>query len=154
MTEGRDPDTAEAPPAARETRGTFVFRVGASRYALDLAVVRHVAEVGRVVPVPTAPAHYAGVVHDRGRVLAVVDLVKLAGLADGVPTAYARRIALEIDGRPFAVLADETLGVREVADLRAPGRADDLVLAEFDDGDAVVSLLSSEALLGRLRGTA
>ncbi|HWU86485.1 MAG TPA: CheW domain-containing protein, partial [Kofleriaceae bacterium] len=112
-----------------------------------------VGERGRIVPVPAAPAHFAGVVHDRGRVLAVVDLARIFG--GGVPAreGYRRLVALEIRGRPLSVLAHEALGLREVAPgaLRPASGRGAMAAAEFDDPRGVVTLLDPDELLHRLR---
>lgn len=152
MIEGRDPDVPPAPAAPREAQYTFVFRVGASLYGLDGVVVDHVGELGRIVPVPTAPAHFAGVVHDRGRVLAVVDLARVFDEAEPPPEGYRRRVVIEIAGRPLSVLAHEALGLREVPReaLRPVSGRGAMAVGEFDDARGVVTLLDPAELQLRL----
>jgi chemotaxis signal transduction protein len=152
MLEGRDPDAPAQEPPRREARYTFVFRVAASLYALDGALVDHVGELRRIVPVPTAPAHFAGVVHDRGRVLAVVDLDRVFAAGEAGREAYRRLVALELGGRPVIVLAHEALGLREVAReaIRPASGRGAMALGEFDDARGVVTLLDPDELLHRL----
>jgi chemotaxis signal transduction protein len=152
MLEGRDPDVPAAGATPREAHYTFVFRVGPSLYALDGALVDHVGELGRIVPVPTAPAHFVGVVHDRGRVLAVVDLGRIFGAGEPALEGYRRLVALEIGGRPLSVLAHEALGLREVAreELRPVSGRGVMAVGEFDDPRGVVTLLDPDELLLRL----
>jgi len=144
-----------APPG--DARYLLVFRVGGSLYALEGALVDHVSERGRIVPVPTAPACFAGVVHERGRVLAVVDLVRVFG-ADGerATDGYRRLVVVELAGRPLVLLAHEVLGLREVAaaELRPASRGDAIAAAELADARGVITLLDPDELLHRLRSGA
>jgi purine-binding chemotaxis protein CheW len=154
MLEGRDPDALAEGAPPREARYFLVFRVDASLYALEGALVDHVSEIGRIVPVPTAPAHFAGVIHERGRVLAVVDLARIFG-ADGerAREGYRRLVALEIQGRSLVILAHEVLGLREVArdEIRSASREEAVAAGELVDPRGVVTLLDPDELLQRLR---
>ena len=154
MTLGRDPDAPAAPAPPREVRDALVFRVDASLYALDSAFVDHVSEVGRVVPVPTAPACFAGVVHERGRVLAVVDLARLFGAGGGRSgDGYRRLIALEVRGTPLVVLAHEVLGLVEVTrdEIRPASSGSALAAGEIAGARGSITLLDGDELLYRLR---
>ena len=155
MLEARDPDAPapveDAPP--RDARYLLVFRVGASLYALEGALVDHVSQIGRIVPVPTAPPHFAGVVHERGRVLAVVDLAAIFGAGgERARDGYRRLIVLEIRGRPLVVLAHEVLGLRRVAgDELRPASGGAGAAGTFAAPRGVVTLLDADELLDRLR---
>jgi len=154
MLEGRDPD---APPEAappREARQLLVFRVEASLYALPAGLVDHVSQLGPIVPVPTAPAHFAGVIHERGRVLAVVDLAQIFGAADArAPRSYRRLVVLELQGRSLAILAHEVPGLREIDgdQIRPSSGGDAIAAGELDDARGVVTLLDPDELLHALR---
>ena len=135
-------------------RSVLVFRVDGSLYALPGGLVDHVSERGRIVPVPTAPACFAGVVHDRGRVLAVVDLARIfdAG-GERAPEGYRRLVVATLAGRPVVLLAHEVLGLREVAagEVRPVARGDALAAGELVDARGVITLLDPDELLDRLR---
>lgn len=60
-----------------------VARIGERHIALDGAVVRRVAQVGPVTWLPRSPEHFAGLVADRGLVLALIDPLELLGTASG-----------------------------------------------------------------------
>src|SRR5438093_13018098 len=99
-----------------------LFRAGGERFALPLEAVREV-----VIPQPpfarvprTAPG-VRGAMNLRGRVLAVVDLASLVGLA-GRPLAAGQGqvVVLERDKRGFGLLIDAVLGVEP---LGAPERS-------------------------------
>lgn len=151
MDPGHDPDAPPAVAPPREVRYLLVFRVDKSLYAVEGGIVDHVSELGQIVPVPTAPAHFTGIVHDRGRVLAVVDLARILG-ARGAG-GYRRLVALKLEGRPVAVLAHAVLGLREAAadELRPASRGEAITAGELDDPRGVVTLLDPGELLRRLR---
>ncbi|HWO23702.1 MAG TPA: chemotaxis protein CheW [Kofleriaceae bacterium] len=132
----------------------LVFRVDGSLYALPGGLVDHVSERARIVPVPTAPPCFAGVVHERGRVLAVVDLARIFGAGgERAPEGYRRLVVATLGGRPVVLLAHEVLGLREVAAdvVRPAARGDALVAGELVDARGVVTLLDPDELLHRLR---
>lgn len=149
MREGPDPG---APPGA--ARYLLVFRVDGSRYALDSELVDHVCVRGRIVPVPTAPACFVGIVHERGRVLAVVDLARIFGAeAARAGADYRRLVVASLGGKPLALLAHEVLGLRELAagELRPASRGDAAAAGELVDERGVITLLDPDELLHRLR---
>ena len=142
---------ADAPPG--DALYLLVFRVDASLYALAGGLVDHISELGQLVPVPTAPAHFAGVVHARGRVLPAVDLATILG-ADPARGGgdYRRLIATELLGRPLAILAHEVLGLQAVAPdrIRPAARGDSIAAGELVTPRGVVTLLDPGELLHRL----
>lgn len=83
-------------------------RVGAGRYAFDVADVREVEDRRPVTPVPGAPAGVLGVCNLRGAVLPVVQIDDLLGQqSDG-----GRFIVVaDVDGMVAGVTVDEILGV-------------------------------------------
>lgn len=166
---GQDPD-APAEQGARtevERRHLFIFRLGVSYYAVSSSVVDHVGALAKPTPVPTAPSQFLGVVHVRGRVIAVVDLGSVLGAtpeekSQGDDESFQERlVVLDADRTPFAVPADSVLGLREVevdsirpASVLPQGDASDessLFEGEFDDRAGVVTLLRIEAVLQILR---
>jgi purine-binding chemotaxis protein CheW len=73
-----------------------LVRVGNEHYALPVADVLEVAELGELTPVPGAGPAVRGVRNLRGQVLPVVDLAAALGLGGG----DARRLVIaERDGR-------------------------------------------------------
>jgi len=93
-----------------------VFRVARERYALPLGAVRAV-----VLPqppfarVPRAAGAVRGVMNLRGRVVAVVDLAELMGLAPQPLQAGAGQVVLlERDKRALGLLVGGVLGVESL----------------------------------------
>lgn len=157
MQEGPEPGAPAAGAPPGDARYLLVFRVDGSLYALGGELVDHVCERGRIVPVPTAPACFAGIVHERGRVLPVVDLARIFG-ADAARAAddYRRFVVATLGGRPLALLAHEVLGLRAVAagELRPASRGDAVAAGEFALARGVITLLDPDELLHRLRAGA
>jgi purine-binding chemotaxis protein CheW len=107
------PGDAQALPRCR----MVLFKAGGERFALPLDAVREV-----VVPqppfarVPRAPAAVRGGMNLRGRVVAVVELAPLLGLApDVLGPAQGHVVVLERDRRGLGLLVAAVLGVEEVA---------------------------------------
>ncbi len=104
---------APRPDAVRHV----VFRVAAERYALPLEAVREV-----VVPqppfarVPRASEAVRGVMNLRGRVVAVVVLAPLVGLApQPLAGGVGHVLVLERDRRALGLLVGAVLGVEPLA---------------------------------------
>ncbi len=80
------------------------FRVGSESYALPVAQVLEVADLGRLAPVPGAPPAVLGVRNLRGQVLPVFDLASVLGTEHGatadkliIAEEAGRRAGLAID---------------------------------------------------------
>jgi purine-binding chemotaxis protein CheW len=108
-----------------------VFRVARERYALPLEAVRQV-----VLPqppfarVPRAGGAVRGVMNLRGRVVAVVDLAELMGLApQPLAAGQGHVVILERDKRQLGLLIGGVLGVEPLAPAQAPEPAAGAVVA-------------------------
>ena len=123
-----------------------VFRVAGERFALPLAAVREV-----VVPqppfarVPRSSEAVRGVMNLRGRVVAVVDLAALVGLAaQPLASGAGHVLILELGKRSLGVLIGGVLGV-EPLEPREDGAAG--VVRGVATGRAgAVTVLAPEAL--------
>ena len=100
-----------------------IFRVQKERYALPLAASREV-----VVPppafsrVPRAPVAVRGVMNLRGRVVTVVEVRELLGLADGGALS-GKVVLLDRGRRDLGLLVTEVEGIESVEKIsNAPGR--------------------------------
>ncbi len=107
-------DGLRPPPAlAADPDRQVVFRVAAERYGLPLASVREV-----VLPqppfarVPRAGGAVRGVMNLRGRVVAVVDLAELMGLApQPLAAGQGQVVILERGRRALGLLIGGVIGV-------------------------------------------
>ena len=134
-----------AAPAADPIRHV-IFRVAGERYALPLGVVREV-----VVPqppfalVPRVSEAVRGVMNLRGRVMPVVDLAPLVGLApQPLVGGQGQVLVLERDKRSLGFLIGQVMGVESIA-LPPPGD-DPLLRGVVTVKGAAVSLLAPEGL--------
>jgi purine-binding chemotaxis protein CheW len=163
---GENPDVAaHAEHEHRETASHLIVRLAESVYALAAEHVDLVAADITALAVPTAPTHFLGVVHLRGRIIPVIDLPGLLRLApkDRAPSDQEnvrRLVALSADGRPFAVVVDEVLGLHDVPVdeiVAAPKSEDDhaaesVVTAQFDGELGTTAVLDLSAVVSLLIG--
>jgi chemotaxis signal transduction protein len=134
-------------------RGHLCFTAGGVRFAVALTSIRAVFVPAQITAIPGAPAHLAEVIHSEGRIVSLVDLVLLLGLA-GSPEKPARRpvVLLESQGRLLGCPTDRILGLSPVETGRlAPAvhaRGSDFVLGIADD---MTLVLDASLLIERLR---
>lgn len=126
-------------------------RAGGEDYAVPAGLVREVDELGTISPVPGAPAAVVGVRNVRGRIVPVLELATLLGLARGEPE---RVVIVEHEAHAAALAVDAVLDVAALPsgafepDDRAAVAASVLV-----DG-ALVGILDVAALLDGARAGA
>lgn len=93
-----------------------VFRVDEASYVLPAARVLQMESFSGATRVPGAPAHVAGLVHLRGKVIPVVDLRTRFGLEPIARGIDARIVVVEQNERQVGLLVDTA---REVIKLEA-----------------------------------
>ncbi len=101
-----------------ETRQYITFKLGDELFAIDVAQVREVLEVGQITKIPSAPEYMRGVINVRGQATPVVDLrlrFSLPGVTDTVNTRIIV-MELELDGEA-TVLGGIADSVHEVIEL-------------------------------------
>lgn len=145
--------------AVDTARRVVVFRLGASRYALDVAVVERVVRYVEPRELALRSADVEGVVEVDGQLVPLVDLRRR--LAGGVTPADAQtrillaRIAAELVG--FVV--DQVLDVRACQPseltppppLVSPGAGTPVYVGTFRRGSDLVMLVDAVALLDAAR---
>ena len=109
-------------------------QVADEHYALPVADVLEVAEVGALTPVPGAGAAVLGVRNLRGQVLPVVDLAAIFGLA---AATRARMVIAESHGRRAGLAVDAVAGVEELGDASEEIGSRHLLGATLADGALV-----------------
>jgi purine-binding chemotaxis protein CheW len=117
---------------------------GGEHYALPVAAVIEIAELGQVTPVPGAPSGVLGVRNLRGQVIPVIDLATMLDLS---ADAESQRIVVAEDGSRRAALA-----VTDTVDVGELGPATEEVESSFLSGailvgDALVGIVDVPALL-------
>ncbi len=106
-----------AVPANQNREAAFdviVFRICNEHYGIECGFMREVCSVNALTMIPCTPAWLAGTINLRGRIVAVLDLIKLFNL----PAAEAenRKLAAVIGDHEFecGVLMHELIGQRTV----------------------------------------
>lgn len=87
----------------------LLVQLGDERYALPPGVVREVARLGPITPVPGTPPALPGIISRHGAVLPVVDLRPLLGLATAPPTRASRLVVAQQGEDALALLVDAAL---------------------------------------------
>jgi purine-binding chemotaxis protein CheW len=91
-----------------------LFRVAGAEYLLAASEVLHMESFAGATKVPGTPAHVAGIMQVRGRVVPVIDLRARFGLEPQAPTQDSRVVIVQKGARAVALLADSA---REVVRL-------------------------------------
>lgn len=120
-----------------------IFRVGGTRQALPIDVVREILVPGPITPAPGAPASVLGLAQVRGRAIPVVDLAVRLGLPAVAPTAERRLVVVNASYGASALLVDT---VDEVATIQ-PGEFEIVPVPGL--GERIV-IKRSDALIGWL----
>jgi len=97
-----------------ETTDLLVIAVRGERYAVELEFVVEAAVLRGFIPLPGLPPFVAGVVLNRGRLLALFDLGVLLHLPAESGAGKAHLVVIETERFSFGILADEIHGVVSV----------------------------------------
>src|SRR5271165_5057719 len=129
-----------------------VFRVETGCYALPLAAVREVVVTPELFTrVPWAPAAVTGVINLRGRVVTVVDLRPILGLAEASEPA-PKLLLLDRGRRDLALGVAEVESIAELAGVSPSEEGTGLVRGVAQLGGLEVQLLDVETLDARVTG--
>lgn len=91
------------------------FRLAQERYAVETRHVQEVYTLHDLTPLPGTPPFLLGLINVRGRVLPVFDLRKLFELPEQGLTDLHRVVLVRGNDLELGLLADLTVGVREIA---------------------------------------
>jgi purine-binding chemotaxis protein CheW len=105
---------------AQDAQEALVFSLGDERYAFPTGQVAEVRPLGRLTPLPGAPAFVAGLINVRGRIVPVLDLRPLFGLPGPVDAAQAVVLMSSPRGT-IGLLATDRPEVRWLAHLGLSG---------------------------------
>jgi chemotaxis signal transduction protein len=89
----------------------LVFQAGGESYALSMESVREVERVGRVTPVPGAPAFVRGLVNLRGEILPLLDVAALVGRKEAMPASRLIVAQASSTDPAVALLVEELNGL-------------------------------------------
>jgi purine-binding chemotaxis protein CheW len=131
---------------AAENAGKFLtFGLGDEEYGLEILKVREINGMMDITRVPAMPDYVRGVINLRGKVIPVVDLRLVFGMAASEQTSETCIIVVDVHGSLRGVVVDH---VSEVMDIR-PEEIEDP--PEVGEGTANESILGMAKTKGRVR---
>jgi purine-binding chemotaxis protein CheW len=147
----------EVPTAPRDVSGGVLLRLGGSRFAVAMAGVAEVTALPAVTRLPGAPGWLVGVANWRGRMLPVIDIRTLVGVAV-TPLASSARLVVVMAGQrgelTAGLVAEAVPGVYDVAvdamsapPATLPPEAARLVAGQVTDALGPIAVLDVDALL-------
>lgn len=105
--DGQDGVTGVAEPAAPAITETYVLcELAGATYGIASREIAHLEMVGKVTPVPNAPAFVEGVVSTRGQVIPVLNLRARFGFAKIPADLQARIVVVRSGSRSVGLLVD------------------------------------------------
>jgi len=90
------------------------FRLGDETYAFPSTVVREVYPLKGLTPLPCTPSFILGVINVRGRILPIIDLTTLFGLANRYVLEQNTAILVKVDELEVGIVANLVIGVRSL----------------------------------------
>lgn len=138
--------------AAEHPRGArlLTFEIGGAAYALPIADVLEVSEVGRTACIPTLPPTVAGVVNHHGDALPVVARSLLFDLAEDSLSPPEHLLVIgdgPVEAGRLGLPVDRVLGLASIEE--ALPRSAALVAARRPIDGRIVHILSTDRLLAR-----
>lgn len=91
------------------------FLLANEHYGIESHFIREVYPLKDYTPLPGVPPFVLGLVNVRGRILSVVDIKKFFDMPDKGISDLNKVIIINDDKMAFGILADEILGVRNIA---------------------------------------
>jgi chemotaxis signal transduction protein len=146
----RDPDRAQPKADAIKTNDYFVFRLHGRAYGVTPSCIESVAQMQRVVPVPTSGAHVSGIIHSRGRIIAVVSLGALLGIDDQAQLTESARLIVVSARYPFAFVADATLGIWACSVQTRNNDDGPMVTGRIDHSGEAATVIDPNAVIERV----
>jgi purine-binding chemotaxis protein CheW len=132
-----------------------VFKVAGAEYAIPASEVMQMESFTGATPVPGAPAHVAGLVQVRGRVVPVVDARARFGLPPVDRTLDSRVVVGQLGSRIVGLLVDSAREVMKLApeQLQPPPpmvveQAQGFVKAVAQVGPRLVMLIDFSRVIG------
>lgn len=91
-------------------------KIGHELFGIPISRVQNVFLVERLTRVPMAPAHVAGILNLRGRILTAVDIRPKLGLPRRESTAQPMAIGIDYRGESYGLIIDEIGEVLKLPD--------------------------------------
>ena len=102
--------------SARRERQIVAFSLGTETYGVDIASVREIIPIQKIVPVPRAPEFVEGIINLRGRVIPVLDLRRHFGFERRKGDPNQRIVLIEAGAESIGVIVDAVSSVLRIAE--------------------------------------
>jgi purine-binding chemotaxis protein CheW len=109
-------DSYEVESSASGERQIVAFSLGTETYGVDIASVREIIPIQRIVSVPRAPSFIEGIINLRGRVIPVLDLRKHFGFEQKKGDPNQRIVLVEAGSESIGVIVDAVSSVLRIPD--------------------------------------
>ena len=106
--------------------------LGSETYGVDIASVREIIPVPKIVSVPRAPDYVEGIINLRGRVIPVLDLRKHFGFERKKGDPNQRIVLVEAGQESVGVIVDAVSSVLRISDEQVEPAATVIVGAEIE----------------------
>jgi purine-binding chemotaxis protein CheW len=144
----READFVDNDSAVRKERQIVAFTLGTEIYGVDIASVREIIPIQKIVSVPRAPDFVEGIINLRGRVIPVLDLRKHFGFEKKMGDPNQRIVLVEAGSESIGVIVDSVSSVLRIPDDSVEPPASVIVGPEIEyiygiakvDGDLIVLL--------------
>jgi purine-binding chemotaxis protein CheW len=133
-----------------------VFTLAGEGFAIEVRCAREVVVLDDFTIVPRGPSYLVGVANLRGRILPIVDIRALLGLAPRPVGRGARVLVVAAGSSQVGVAVDAVLGLASFDELLPFGEAAQRAYGEFGvglarQGDGLVRLLDADRVLEALK---
>ena len=93
-----------------------VFRLGETRFGVEIGQVLRIVRLTPITRVPRAPHFLEGVINYHSQIVPVVDLKKRMALPDGGEIDAARILIVELATQSIGMLVDAVVGIVRLTD--------------------------------------
>lgn len=97
-------------------RQIVAFSLGQETYGVDIASVREIIPIQKIVPVPRAPDFVEGIINLRGRIVPVLDLRKQFGFEEKKGDPNQRIVLVEAGQDSIGVIVDSVSSVLGISE--------------------------------------
>lgn len=95
----------------RKSSYLLSFTLGNEVLGAGVENIREVVRVGKITPVPNTPYHILGVMNLRGRIIPILSLRRLFGMADAPETIVSKILIAEDEGKFMGIIVDDVTEV-------------------------------------------
>lgn len=126
--------------AVKGERQIVAFSLGSETYGVDIASVKEIIPIQRIVSVPRSPDFVEGIINLRGRVIPVLDLRKHFGFERKKGDPNQRIVLVEVGAESIGVIVDAVSSVLRIPNDSVEPPAAVIVGPEIEYIDGIAKL--------------